>query len=179
MAEPMGLTTRNAQLAETRPGQENDRFITFFLGREVFAMDTRFIKEVIQYPDLTEVPLAPAAIRGVINLRGSVVPVVDLGQRFGWGGTDIARRTCVVIVETGQEGDLATLGVLVDQVAEVLEIAPSDVVPAPSFGSRLREDFILGVGKVRGRFIILLNVPRVLCIEELASHALSCSEAMP
>jgi purine-binding chemotaxis protein CheW len=171
MSEPLGLNTLESRGLALRPEGDQNRFLTFTLGRDAFAMDIRSIKEVIQFAEITEVPLAPPAIRGVINLRGSVVPVIDLAVRFGWTPTQVARRTCVVIVELDQEGAQAVLGVVVDQVREVLEIPPQDIEPPPSFGGRLRTDFLLGVGKARGQFILLLAADRVLDIEELAAHA--------
>jgi purine-binding chemotaxis protein CheW len=171
MADTMGLSTRASELSGLREGSDRDRFLTFNLGKDVLAMDIRTIKEVIQYAEITEVPLVPPAIRGVINLRGAVVPVIDLAVRFGGPPSEIARRTCVVIVELEQQAGVnAVLGVVVDQVREVLEVPPEDIEPTPAFGSQIRPDFILGVGKVKGQFILLLDVNRVLSIEELSVH---------
>ena len=142
-------------------------------------MEIRSIREVIQYGGLTEVPLMPAFIRGVINLRGSVVPVIDLSVRFGRALTEIARRTCIVILEVEHAGDMVTLGVIVDNVSEVLEIGPSEIEPAPAFGSNLRSEFLAGVGKVGGRFVILLDVNHVLSIDELAAVAGTAGDAGP
>ena len=155
-------------LAAAKAGH-SDKYLTFTLGGETFAMDIRFIKEVIQFSALTEVPLMPAFLRGVINLRGAVVPVIDLSVRFNRPPMEAGRRTCVVILEVRHEADLLVLGALVDNVSEVLEIAGSDIEPAPAFGSSLRSDFISGVGKVGGKFVILLDVNQVLSVEEMAS----------
>jgi purine-binding chemotaxis protein CheW len=111
----------------------------------------------------------PDFIRGVINLRGAVVPVIDLSVRFNRPPTDAGKRTCVVILEIQHEGDLLVLGAMVDNVSEVLEIAGSDIEPAPAFGSSLRSEFISGVGKVGGKFVILLDVNHVLSIDEMAA----------
>lgn len=168
MAESMNLATRNAQLSTLREEEKaRNRFLTFSLGAEVLAMEIRIIKEILQYGALTEVPLTPPSIRGVINLRGAVVPVIDLALRFGRSITVADRRTCIVILETEEEGASTVMGVVVDHVSEVLEIADEDIDPAPAFGSTLRADFIRGVGKVGGRFVILLNIERVLSAEEL------------
>jgi purine-binding chemotaxis protein CheW len=170
MTETMGLSTRSSERSDSRDDADRNRFLTFNLGKDVLAMDIRAIKEVIQYAEITEVPLVPPAIRGVINLRGAVVPVIDLAVRFGGAPTEIARRTCVVIVEMEQQAGVnAVLGVVVDQVREVLEVPPEDIEPPPAFGSQIRLDFILGVGKVKGQFILLLDVNRVFSIEELSS----------
>lgn len=172
MADTMGLSTRTSEASGRRDDADRDRFLTFNLGRDVLAMDIRAIKEVIQYAEITEVPLVPPSIRGVINLRGAVVPVIDLAVRFGGAPTEIARRTCVVIVELEQQtGQNIVLGVVVDQVREVLEIPPEDIESPPAFGSQIRLDFILGVGKVKGQFILLLDVNRVFSIEELSAQS--------
>jgi purine-binding chemotaxis protein CheW len=172
MVETMGVNKLLRVNSELQNDLDRNRFLTFHLGQDVMAMDIRAIKEVIQYAEITTVPLVPPSIRGVINLRGSVVPVVDLAVRFGRSSSEVARRTCVVIVEMEQEaGVVIVLGVVVDQVHEVLEIAPEDIEPVPAFGSQIRLDFILGVGKVKGQFILLLDVNRVLSIEELSSQA--------
>ena len=169
MPEPMTVSKRVAQT----PASEDQRgqYLAFTLNGETFAMDIRSIKEVIQFATLTEVPLMPAFIRGVINLRGSVVPVIDLSVRFGRSSTEIGRRTCIVILEVAQKEETAVLGALVDTVSEVLEIGESGIEPAPAFGSSLRSDFIAGIGKVSGKFVILLAVDRVLSVEEMAAFS--------
>jgi len=150
---------------------QRNQYLTFTLGGETFAMEIRFIREVIQFGGLTLVPLMPEFTRGVINLRGAVVPVIDLSVRFRRPPTEPTRRTCIVILEVDQDGDLSTLGVMVDNVSEVLEISGEDIEPPPSFGSSLRADFIQGVGKVGGRFVIILDVNQVVSVEELAALA--------
>ncbi|MBK8186347.1 MAG: purine-binding chemotaxis protein CheW [Cellvibrio sp.] len=145
------------------------QYLAFTLNGEVFAIDILQIREIIEFSALTEVPMMPITIRGVINLRGSVVPVIDLSARFGKGASAIARRTCVVILEVRTEGVNQTLGVMVDAVNEVMEIAANDIEPAPTFGTRIRTDFIAGMGRTGGRFVIILNVERVFSLEELAS----------
>ena len=169
MAEQLVKAGRRGNQVLAAKTEQRDKYLTFTLGGETFAMDIRFIKEVIQYGTLTEVPLMPDFIRGVINLRGAVVPVIDLSVRFNRPPTDAGRRTCVVILEIQHEGDLLVLGAMVDNVSEVLEIAGSDIEPAPAFGSTLRSEFISGVGKVGGKFVILLDVNHVLSIDEMAA----------
>jgi purine-binding chemotaxis protein CheW len=134
------------------------------LGGEMFAMNILSVREIIEYGGETEVPMMPPCVRGVINLRGAVVPVLDLSVRFGRAPSQIGRRSCIVIVETAG----IVIGVLVDAVNAVLDIDPGEVEPAPSFGARLRNDFIGGVGKWNGRLVILLNVESVLALEEIA-----------
>lgn len=169
MAELIKFSKRATQALVTAPVEQRFQYLAFSLGGETFAMDIRSIKEVIQFGGLTEVPLMPPFIRGVINLRGAVVPVVDLCVRFGRPVTEVARRTCTVILEVSQGDEFAVLGVLVDNVSEVLEIGESQIEPAPSFGSDIRAEFIAGVGKVGEKFVILLDVNRVLSVDELAA----------
>jgi purine-binding chemotaxis protein CheW len=148
------------------------QYLTFMLGGETFAIGILRIKEIIEYGELTEVPMMPRFIRGVINLRGRVVPVVDLSARFGRATSQIARRTCIVIVETQGDGENAgpqDIGILVDAVNEVIEIGGADIEPAPSFGAKLRPEFISGMAKRNERFIILLQVDRVLSVDEMAA----------
>lgn len=154
--------------------------MTFMLGNDAYAIGILSIKEIIEYTTMTEVPLMPACVRGVINLRGAVVPVMDLQVRFGQTPSPVTKRTCIVIVEVlGPEGQ-QVMGVVVDAVNEVLDIDASDIEPPPAFGTRIRTDFISGMGKVRGKFVILLNVNRVLDLDDLQamSEALSVASDM-
>jgi len=149
--------------------EEEQQYLTFLLSGEMFAIAILNIKEIIEYGSLTEVPMMPGFIRGVINLRGSVVPVVDLSARFGRSRTEISRRTCIVIIEV-ENGDESKqdIGVMVDSVSEVLEIPRSEIEPPPAFGARIRVDFMHGMGKVAGKFVIILNANKVLSVEELS-----------
>lgn len=126
------------------------------------------MKEIIEYGTLTVVPMMPASVRGVINLRGRVVPVVDLAVRFGRSLSEPGRRTCIVIVEVAAEGDHRDIGIIVDAVNQVIEILPAEIEPAPTFGANLRGEFIQGMGKVDGRFVIILEIARVLSVDEMA-----------
>lgn len=153
---------------------EQQQFLTFNLGEEMFAIGILAIREIIEYGSLTEVPMVPPFIRGVINLRGSVVPVIDLAVRFGRAPAPISKRTCIVIIETPQAGTEQNgshhqqMGVVVDAVSEVLEIPAADIEPQPEFGARIRIDFISGMGKVNGKFVVLLDVDRLLSLDEVA-----------
>ena len=148
------------------------QYLTFSLGGEMFAVGILNVKEIIEYGHLTEIPMMPSFIRGVINLRGSVVPVIDLSARFGSRVTEVSRRTCIVIVEVSDEVDDQAsrhdIGIMVDAVSEVLDIPGSEIEPPPTFGARIRADFIFGMGKVSGKFVIILNINKVLSIEEIA-----------
>lgn len=154
--------------------------MTFMLDNDAYAIGILSIKEIIEYTTMTEGPLMPACVRGVINLRGAVIPVMDLQVRFGQTPSPVTKRTCIVIVEVlGPEGQ-QVMGVVVDAVNEVLDIDASDIEPPPAFGTRIRTDFISGMGKVRGKFVILLNVNRVLDLGDLQamSEALSVASDM-
>jgi len=146
------------------------QFLTFMLGEERYAVGILHIKEIIEYGSLATVPMMPDCVRGVINLRGAVVPVMDLSARFGRGQSVIGKRSCIVIVEAGGE-EKQVLGMLVDAVNAVVEIGAEDIEPAPSFGTRIRPDFIAGMGKYNGRFVILLDIERVLSSEEIVDMA--------
>ncbi len=159
------------------------QYLTFLLGGEMFAIGILGIKEIIEYDGLTRVPMMPECILGVINLRGAVVPVMDLAARFGKPPTVITKRTCTVIVEVeatdGERQDQThDMGLVVDAVNAVLDIPDADIEPAPAFGARIRTDFIAGMGKVNGKFVILLNISRVLSIQELGALA-QLSESPP
>lgn len=154
------------------------QYLTFTLAGETYAIGILAIKEIIEYRGLTEVPMMPTAIRGVINLRGAVVPVVDLLARFGRPSSSIGKRTCIVIVEMAIEDERQVIGVMVDAVSEVLDIPGGDIEPPPSFGSRIGREFIAGMGRVRGKFVILLDVNRVLATEDITEVPADAHEAL-
>ena len=158
--------------------QEPLQYLTFVLGGETFAIGILRIKEIIEFSGLTTVPMMPACIRGVINLRGAVVPVLDLSARFGRAPTVATRKTCIVIVEVETDGVRQDIGVIVDAVNEVLEIPGEEIEPAPAFGARLRPDLIRGMGKVEGRFVIILDTDRVLSHDDIESAG-SVAAALP
>ena len=164
----MGALVKMEAQAGQAETQDQQQYLTFMLGGEVFAIGILAIKEIIEYGNLTEVPMMPDYIRGVINLRGSVVPVVDLSARFGRKGTELTRRTCIVIIEVESDQEKQVVGVVVDAVNEVLEIPEDQIEPPPAFGAKIRTDFIRGMGKVDSRFVIMLNVGKVLSIDDLA-----------
>jgi purine-binding chemotaxis protein CheW len=141
------------------------QYLTFMLGGEAFAIGILGIKEIIEYGHLTEVPMMPDCVRGVINLRGAVVPVMDLQARFGRQASAVTKRTCIVIVELGDAAESQVIGVVVDAVNEVLDLPAADIEPPPSFGASIRSDFVSGMAKVRGKFVIVLDVTNVLSIE--------------
>ena len=158
----------NGRPAATAAGGTPQQYLTFTLGGEMFAVAILNVKEIIEFGTVTEIPMMPTFIRGVINLRGAVVPVIDLACRFGGQPTQVARRTCIIIVELVEGDQKHDIGVMVDAVSEVLEIAAAEIEPPPAFGARIRADFISGMGKVGGKFVIILDIGRVLSVEEFA-----------
>jgi purine-binding chemotaxis protein CheW len=143
------------------------QYLSFVIAGEEYAIGILQVREIIEYESVTRVPGAPEWIRGVTNLRGSVLPVVDLGMKFGQPPSTINRRSCVVVVEVAfQEGKLV-MGVLADAVGQVLDLAPGDIEPPPAFGTPVHGDYLSGLGKAGRKFILLLNIDRVLSSQEL------------
>lgn len=147
---------------------ELQQYLIFKLSEESFALRILNVKEIIEFGHLTEVPRMPASIRGVINLRGAVVPVIDLGARFGKRETEVTDRTCIIILEVQCDGEAHWLGAMVSGVSDVVEISPENIEPAPTFGSQIRADFIEGMGKVDDRFVVILKVDEVLSLDEIS-----------
>ncbi len=147
------------------------QYLTFSLGDEVFAIDIRSVREIIQYNTMTIVPLMPEFVRGVINLRGAVVPVIDLQSRFGRSPAQMGKKTCVIIFDVGPEGDRVELGLLVDAVSEVIDIASAQIEQSPQFGTTIQREFIFGLGKVGTEFIVILDPERALNIDDMAALA--------
>lgn len=157
-----------AEATEDDAAVQGHQYLTFLVGNELFAIGIDDIKEIIEYREPASVPMMPSYLSGVINLRGRVVPVIDLLVRFGRESTTISRRTCIVILELYHDDELQYLGILVDAVKAVLDIADTDIEPPPSFGARLRNDFVKGMGKIGEEFVIILDIEHVLSIEELS-----------
>lgn len=148
---------------------EPQQYLTFMLTGESYAINIQRIKEIIQYGELTEVPRMPDFIRGVINLRGAVVPVIDLSSRFGKAPTVVSRRNCIIIIEIEVGNETQSIGVMVDAVNAVLEIPAAEIEPAPKFGANIHTDFIAGMGKISGKFVIILNIQYVLSMDDMAA----------
>lgn len=165
---------RNDIQTVVQNGQDSiEQYLTFMLSKEIFSINILNIKEIIEYSQLTEVPKMPSFIKGVINLRGAVVPVIDLGARLGKSPSVISRRTCIVIIEVMNEDEQHVIGVMVDAVNAVLEIDHTQIEPAPSFGTNINSDFIQGMAKHENKFIIILNVNEVLSVQEMTNLALN------
>ncbi|MBZ0156485.1 MAG: chemotaxis protein CheW [Alphaproteobacteria bacterium] len=147
---------------------EATQYLTFKLEEEVFALDIAKVREVLDFTTITKVPRTPDFMRGVINLRGSVVPVVDMRLKFGMTRTEKTVNTCIIIVEISLEGDTTVLGALADSVQEVIELEPGQIEPPPRIGTRLKTEFIKGMGKREDTFIIILDIDKVFSADELS-----------
>lgn len=146
---------------------ETKQYLTFKLSDEVFGVDVAQVREILDYIKITKVPQTPDFMCGVINLRGSVVPVVDMNLKFGMNLTERTVNTCIVVVEVKLGDETAVLGALVDSVQEVFEIEPQNIEPAPRIGTKLNTEFIKGMGKREENFIIILDIDKVFSSEEL------------
>jgi purine-binding chemotaxis protein CheW len=142
------------------------QYLSFSLRGTEYAVGILKVKEILQFEQTTRVPSTPRSVRGVINLRGQVVPVIDLASKFGLGETAPTRLTCILIVEALLDGSPAVVGILSDSVQEVVELAREDIEPTPAFGTQVKVDFLLGVGKLGKRFVLLLDLDRVISADE-------------
>jgi purine-binding chemotaxis protein CheW len=159
------VTETQQQLASAAPAQ----FLSFMLGQDMFAIGILAVREILEYAGVTPVPQMPPAISGVINLRGTAVPVLDLALRLERAPSPIGKRTCIIVVEVDGDDGPFVIGILVDAVNAVLDIPASDIEPAPSFGAQVRAELLQGIGKVQGRFVLLLNVRHVVSEQEIAA----------
>jgi purine-binding chemotaxis protein CheW len=147
---------------------ETTQYLTFKLEDEVFALDIAKVREVLEYTTVTKVPRTPDFMCGVINLRGGVVPVVNMRLKFGMPDAEKTVNTCIIIVEVKLDGETTVLGALADSVQEVMDLEPDQIEPAPRIGTRLRTDFIKGMGKHDNKFIMILDIDKVFSADELA-----------
>lgn len=148
-------------------GIADNQYLSFMLGEEVFALDIAKVREVLEFTSITKVPQTPDFMRGVINLRGSVVPVVDLRLKFGMSTTEKTINTCIIIVEVMLEDEATVIGALADSVQEVFELESNNIEPAPKIGSQLNTAFLRGMGKRNEEFVLILNIDKVFSAEEL------------
>ncbi len=143
------------------------QYLTFKLEEEIFALDVGKVREILDYTNITKVPQTPEFMKGVINLRGSVVPVVDMRLKFNMSAQGRTVDTCIIVVEIVIDSEATVLGALVDSVQEVFELEPSQVEPAPRIGTKLNTDFILGMGKRDDQFVIILDIDKVFSLTDL------------
>jgi purine-binding chemotaxis protein CheW len=156
-------------MAKTSEPVTSGQYLTFRLGEEVFAVDVAKTREVLDITDVTRVPGTPPYMLGVINLRGGVVPVVDLRLKFGLPAVERTRETCIIVLDILLDGEITTVGAVADSVREVLDLDSSQIEPPPRIGTRLKTEFIRGMGRIDdSRFLILLDIDRVFSTDELA-----------
>ena len=165
----MAEATAQRQRADKALLDKEGKYLTFALGPEEYGLEILKVREIIGYMDITAVPQTPHYVKGVINLRGQVIPVIDLRAKFGMETTDVTEQTCIIVVEISQADRKFNTGIVVDRVQEVLDIAGEDIEQSPEFGASVNTDFILGMGKIGDSVKILLDIDRVLGQEQLAS----------
>jgi len=153
----------SAAKTEDRAG----KYLVFHLGREEFGIRVLKVREIMGVQDITAVPQTPTYVKGVINLRGKVIPVVDLRLKFGLPETEYTQRTCIIVVQVKGEGSVMPMGIVVDGVAEVLNLAPGDIEDTPDFGQGVATPYLLGMAKIKGKVKILLEIDQVLTSSEL------------
>jgi purine-binding chemotaxis protein CheW len=171
MSENSTLLTQSDENRVIEEKEVLEKFLTFNLDKEVYGLEILKVQEIIGLMSITQMPHTPEHIRGVINLRGNVIPVMDLRVKFEMEAIKDTSETCIIVVEVSHEERNVRMGILVDSVSEVLDIAASEVEDTPSFGTDVNIDFIQSVGKTRGRVIMLLEIERVLSTEDLAECA--------
>jgi purine-binding chemotaxis protein CheW len=145
-----------------------DSYLSFRLGEETFAVNVAKVLEILEVPRMTKVPKSPEYMRGVINLRGTVLPVIDTRIKFGLTATDYTVNTCIVVLNVAIEGEVLVLGALVDSVQEVLEIGEEQVKPSPSIGAKYKSEFIRGMVKLDEHFVMLLDIDQVFSSDEIS-----------
>ena len=156
------------QVIEDMSVDEQDQHLTFDLSGEELAVPVLNIREIIRYGKLTRMPMVPEFIEGVINLRGNVVPVINLSSKFGLKKNDADKRTCIIIMEVEMNGDNVIMGVVVDKVLQVIAIPDANIEPSPTLGANIQTNFIKGMARIEDGFIVILNISRVLSAEEIA-----------
>ena len=159
----------NSDLSEDEAANGVQKYLSFMLDREIFAFNIMGIKEIIEYGNINRIPMVPDYIRGVTNLRGSVVPVIDLSVRLGKLRLPVTKKTCIIIVEVKSGDETVDVGVVIDSIYEVSGFREADIEPAPSFGAGIPAEYIEGMGKRGDNFVVLLNASRVLSIDELSA----------
>jgi purine-binding chemotaxis protein CheW len=168
-------TTRTQQLNRAIMEKEG-KYLTFALGQEEYGLEILKVREIIGYMEITAVPQTPHYVKGVINLRGQVIPVIDLRAKFGMETTERTEETCIIVVEISQGDRNFSTGIVVDHVQEVLDIAGEDIEESPQFGSAVNTDFILGMGKIGDTVKILLDIDKVLAGDDFGSFGGSANE---
>jgi len=164
-------TTQSVNEVLNQRGSNADKFLSFHIGDEEYGVEILKVREIIGIIDITPLPKTPDYVKGVINLRGKIIPVIELRRKFCLPSVDFTEATCVIVVEVedADSGDEFQMGVIVDTVSEVLDIPPDQIEPAPRFGQQMATDFILGMGKIRDKVVILLEINRIMTSQDLAA----------
>jgi purine-binding chemotaxis protein CheW len=144
-----------------------NQFLSFTLADDIFAIDVVMAREIVDYAEVTQVPQMPEYMQGVVNLRGAVVPVIDMRLKFGMDAGESTRDTCIIVMEIDSDGEMMTVGALVDSVQEVMDLDPSQIEPAPKIGTKLNTEFIQGMGNLGEKFIIILDINRIFSADEI------------
>jgi purine-binding chemotaxis protein CheW len=153
-------------MSPTQTVLKRSQYLTFQLAGEEYGLDIMQVREIIEFGTLTRVPHTPATVRGVINLRGNVVPVIDLTLKFTGAPTAITRRSCIIIAEAVLGADRVVTGVIADAVSKVVELTDDEILPAPAFGTGVRVEYLLGMGRAGSKFLLLLDMDKVLSMKE-------------
>jgi len=165
------MATQQLRSVAEAAGSKAGKYLTFALGSEEYGLEILKVREIIGYVEVTRIPQTPSYVRGVINLRGQVIPVVDLRAKFGMEDAQRTEQTCIIVVEISHADDTISTGVVVDRVQEVLDITAEQIEPTPEFGASVETDFILGMGKIGDAVKILLDIDKVLGSDEMAQLA--------
>lgn len=167
MTAPVAKTGQEAREVTQARTLKGGKFLTFLMANEKYGLEILKVREIIGMMDITSVPTTPAFVRGVINLRGKVIPVIDLRLKFGIEAKEDMQRTCIIVVQIVRNAQEMTMGIIVDEVSDVLNIDQDQIEPPPSFGADIRTDFILGMGKVDQKVVTMLDIDRVLSEREM------------
>lgn len=154
--------------ASTKADPRGGKYLVFHLGEEEFAIQVQKVREIMGVQDITQVPQTPPHVKGVINLRGKVIPVVDLRLKFSMPAKEYTQRTCIIVVQVASERGTVLMGIVVDGVAEVVQVAGTDVEDTPSFGKEVEVPYVMGLAKLKGKVKILLDIDQVMTARELA-----------
>jgi purine-binding chemotaxis protein CheW len=165
-------------MEQTTDNTQHPQYLTFLVAGDEYAVGILRVREIIQYPTVTRVPRTPAWVRGAINLRGTVVPVVDLAVKFGLPPSDLGRSACIVLAEVKVDDEPVVMGMIADAVRQVVDLPAASVQPPPRFGTRVKLDYLQGMGRVDERMVLLLDMDRVLSADELVAATATTTVAV-
>lgn len=177
ITEHQQLQQRLSAVVASEVDEDSQKILSFLLDDEIFGIGILTIKEIIEFMNVAKVPMVPPYIRGVINLRGNVVPIIDLAERLGKRSVAVSRRTCIVIIEMTVDGEMQDIGIMVDSVNEVIDLANKNIEDAPAFGASIPAEYIRGMGNINNEFMVLLDLATVLDVEDLSNFELDVNPA--